>query len=63
MKLMIVFVGVLTVLGGLLPFIASYLPNPLNTIPTSGPVYQGIIVVIGLIAIIYGLKRNSLSGL
>ena len=63
MRWMLVFVGVLTVLGGLLPFIASLFPEPLNSIPTSGPVYQGIIVVIGLVAIIYGLRRHKLGGL
>jgi len=63
MRWMLVFVGVLTVLGGLLPFVISFLPEPLKAIPTSGPVYQGIIVVIGLIAIVYGVRRQKLGGL
>lgn len=63
MRLMLIFVGLLTVLGGLLPFIINFVPEPYNTIPTSGPIYQGTIVVIGLIAIIYGLRKRGLGGL
>ena len=63
MKIMLIFVGVLTVLGGLLPFIVNFFPEPLNAIPTSGNVYQGIIVLIGLIAIVYGVRRDRLGGL
>ena len=41
----------LTILGGILPFIQNFVPA---AIPTSGPIYSGIIIVIGVIGIIYG---------
>ncbi len=51
-KFVTIIVGLMTVFGGVMPFIASFLPE---TIPTSGPLHSGIIVVIGLIGIIYGM--------
>ncbi|MEK6862217.1 MAG: hypothetical protein AABY07_09715 [Nanoarchaeota archaeon] len=65
MKLMITFVGLLTVLGGLLPLLkdSGLLPSFLEKIPTSGIGYQAIIVAIGLIALIYGFRtRNKFLG-
>lgn len=61
MKLMITFVGLLTVLGGLLPFLKdmNLLPDFLQGIPTSGPGYQIIIIGIGVIAVIYGVRSRS----
>ncbi len=61
MKLMLTFVGVLTILGGLLPFLSSknFLPAFLQGIPTSGPVYQGIIVAIGVVAFVYGIRARN----
>ena len=58
MKIMITFVGLLTILGGLLPFLSSkeWLPGFLEWLPTSGPGYQALIIAIGLIAVYYGLR-------
>ncbi len=58
MKGMIVFIGLLTVLGGLLPLLNQWemLPEPLKFVPTEGGAYQMIIVLIGVIGIIYGWK-------
>jgi hypothetical protein len=44
-------IGLVTILGGLLPFIKSFVPI---AIPTAGPLYSGIIILIGAIGLIYG---------
>ena len=46
-----VAIGLLTILGGILPFIQNFIPA---VIPTTGPLYSGLIVVIGVIGMIYG---------
>ena len=50
-KFVTIAIGLLTILGGILPFIQNFVPA---VIPTSGPVYSIIIVVIGIIGMIYG---------
>ena len=50
-KTVTIAIGLLTILGGVLPFIKETLPIAL---PTSGPAYSIIIVVIGIIGLIYG---------
>jgi len=50
-KFVTIAIGILTILGGILPFIQNYLPA---IIPTTGPLYSGIIIVIGIIGLIYG---------
>lgn len=47
-----VTVALLTLLGGILPFISSLVPG---FIPTSGLAYSGIIIVLGLIGFVYGV--------
>lgn len=44
-------IGLVTILGGLLPFIQNFVPS---IIPTSGPIYSGLIILIGVIGLIYG---------
>lgn len=60
MKLMITFVGILTILGGLLPYLKDngLLPAFLQNIPTSGLGYQAIIIGIGIAAVIYGIRAG-----
>ena len=60
MRAMLIFVGLLTILGGLLPFLSerNLLPGFLANIPTSGSTYQGIIVGIGALALIYGIIKS-----
>ena len=60
MKGMLVFVGLLTILGGLLPILknANLLPGLLAGIPTTGIWYQAIIIAIGVIAIWYGFHKS-----
>ena len=50
-KFIVISLALLTVLGGILPFIQNFLPA---VIPTSGILYSGLIIVIGIIGIIYG---------
>ena len=50
-KLATISIALLTVLGGVLPFLQNFLPA---IIPTSGPLYSGLIIVIGIIGLIYG---------
>lgn len=63
MKLMLTLVGLLTILGGLLPFLsnAKLLPSFLQGVPTSGPIYQGLIVAIGVVAFVYGIRARERS--
>jgi len=55
MKIMIVFIGMLTILAGVLPFF-----NGFGMVPFSGPVYSGIIILIGIIAFWYSVKAFGL---
>jgi hypothetical protein len=48
MKIMIVIIGILTIFAGILPFFANFKVLPAS-IPTSGPIYLGIIILIGMI--------------
>ena len=50
-KFVTIAIALLTILGGILPFIQNFVPA---AIPTSGPIYSIIIVVIGIIGMIYG---------
>jgi len=50
-KFVTISIGLLTVLGGILPFIQNFIPAFL---PTTGPLYSGIIIIIGVIGLIYG---------
>lgn len=61
MKLMLTLIGILTVLGGLWPLLKSqpWIPSALAGIPDSGQYYQGIIIAIGVIAIIVGIKSGK----
>ena len=47
-----IVIAALTILGGILPLIGSLVPS---FIPTSGPFYSLIIIIIGVIGIIYGM--------
>ncbi len=55
MKIMIVFIGLLTILAGVLPFFEGF-----GVVPFSGPVYSGIIILIGIIALGYAIKAFGL---
>lgn len=61
MKLMIVFVGLLTILGGAWPFLvqSNLIPEVLKVIPSSGIFYQLIIIAIGIIAVWYGISKHK----
>lgn len=50
-KFVTIAIGLLTILGGILPFIQNFLPA---IIPTSGILYSGLIIIIGIVGVIYG---------
>lgn len=51
-RVVTVTVALLTVLGGILPLISSAVPN---FIPTTGPLYYGFIIIVGLVGVVYGV--------
>ncbi|MBU0614958.1 MAG: hypothetical protein KJ601_02600 [Nanoarchaeota archaeon] len=51
-KIVAILIAVMAILGGVLPLATKYLPK---FIPTSGPLYAGLIIVIGGIGIVYGM--------
>jgi len=53
-KFVTIAVSILTVFGGMLPFLGNLTP-----IPASGNIYYGIIIVIGLIGILYGIISSG----
>ena len=55
MKIIIVFIGMLTILAGILPFFEGF-----GVVPFSGPVYSGMIILIGLAALWYAIKKFGL---
>ena len=50
-KFVTIAIALLTIFGGILPFIQNFVPT---FIPTSGALYSGLIIVIGIIGMIYG---------
>ena len=44
--------ALLTIMGGILPFTSELIKIPL---PTSGPLYSGLIILIGAIGLVYGV--------
>ncbi len=50
-KFVTMALALLTILGGILPFIQNFVPA---IIPTSGILYSGLIIVIGVVGVIYG---------
>lgn len=59
MKFMISFIGVLTILAGVLPFLSSFGLMPTKF--TSGVLYAGIIILVGIIGLVYGLFNPGMS--
>ena len=50
-KFATIAIALLTILGGVIPFLQNFMPA---LIPTSGPLYSVIIIIIGIIGLIYG---------
>lgn len=50
-KFATIAIAILTILGGIIPFLQNFLPA---VIPTTGPLYSGMIIIIGVIGLIYG---------
>jgi len=60
MIIMIVIIGLLTLLAGILPFLAGFGILP-AIVPTSGIFYSGLVVLIGVIGFLYGIKSRFLQ--
>jgi len=60
MKIMIVIIGILTIFAGILPFLDSFGILPAG-VPSSGPFYSGVIILIGIIGVLYGIKSKMWS--
>ncbi len=56
-----IIIGVLIVLAGAIPFLASVNIIP-ETVPVSGPVYSAIIIAVGLIGFIYAVVNVTMMG-
>lgn len=50
-KFATISIGLITVLGGIIPFIQNFMPA---FIPVSGPLYSIVIISIGLVGLVYG---------
>jgi len=53
-KIVLYSVGLMTMIGGLLPFIKNFIQLPL---PASGPLHSGIIILIGAAGLVYGMSK------
>ena len=53
-KFVMVCLGLLTLLGGVVPLVDDLLGI---AIPTSGPIYSAVIILIGILGFSYGLKH------
>jgi len=51
-RLVTITIAFLTITGGILPFISSIVPS---AVPTSGVFYSGLIIIVGLIGVVYGV--------
>lgn len=60
MRVIITIIGLLTILGGLWPLIKdqNWIPVSLQFIPSAGIAYQLIIVGIGVLGVLYGLRKR-----
>lgn len=60
MKLIMALIGLLTILGGLLPFLKDqgWLPQAVANVPTTGWGYQLIIIGIGVVAFLFAIKKS-----
>ena len=50
-KFVTISIALLTILGGIIPFLQNFLPA---VIPTTGPLYSIIIIAIGVVGLVYG---------
>ena len=55
-RVITIIIGLLTALGGVLPLISEFVPA---FIPTTGPIYSGIIIIVGLIGFVYGVMGTG----
>ena len=60
MIIMILIIGLLMLLAGILPLLASFGILP-AIVPTSGVFYSGLVILIGFIGFLYGIKSRFLQ--
>lgn len=58
MRIWLTLFGIVTIFIGLLPYLTTKI-QALSKIPSSGIVYQAIIVIVGAIALIYGIRSKT----
>ena len=60
MRGILVLFGILIMLVGAWPTLSTYefVPEAVRFIPITGNIYQGIVVAIGLILFVWGMKRK-----
>ena len=60
MRAMMVLIGFVVIVVGLLPYIVNIeaIPDFIKAVPSSGVSYQMIIVAVGALAVLYGLRRR-----
>ena len=63
MKLINFILGLVVIFLGLLPILVGQGITVLSVIPSSGNMYQGLIILAGVIILIMNYKASSYSGL
>ena len=61
MKPTMFLIGLLVILAGILPLVSNVMPGIPQSI-TSGYIYNGIIVLLGIVGLIYGFVSFDLFG-
>ena len=60
MKIIVSLLGLLTIMVGLWPMVktSELVPVALGIVPGEGPVYPLMIITVGVLGLLYGLKRE-----
>lgn len=63
MKIIVFLLGMLVVAGGAWPVLVEsvLIPESWKIVPASGLAYQAIIVVIGVLTLVYALKKENVK--
>ena len=63
MKIIVSIIGLLTVLIGAWPMVreSSLVPESIKFVPSAGVAYQIIIILIGILGLLYGMKSGKVK--